>query len=106
MWSASLTRPVGVLITLMEPATPQVNAPALEDHPRAPVPRASEFAACSLSPAAQGLTPTLPTPSSTPSTPQPTGTPAPTPTAGVVRTSVSSGNAVTVYGWPLSTETI
>ena len=62
MWSASLTRPVGVLITLMEPATPQANAPALEDHPRAPVPRASECAACSPWLVGAGLTPTLPTP--------------------------------------------
>ena len=62
MWSASLTRPVGVLITLMEPATPQANAPALEDHPREAVPRASECAACSPLPVGAGLTPTLPTP--------------------------------------------
>ena len=96
MLSASLTPPVGVLMDLMEPATLQKNVPAKEDHPREVVPQDLECAACSHSPAAQGLTPTPPTPSSTPSPPQTTGTPALTPTAGVVRTSVSSGNAVTV----------
>ena len=93
-------------MTSMEPATRPRSAAPWEDRPPAPVQRASECAACSLSPAAQGLTPTPPTPSLIPSPPQTTGTPAPTPTAGVVRTSASSGNAVTVYGWPLSTETI
>ena len=86
----------GVPTISMELATRPRSAAPWEDPPRAPVPRASEFAASSHSPAAQGLTPTLPTPSSTPSTPQPTGIPAHTPTAGVVRTSVSSGQAVTV----------
>ena len=62
MWSASLTRPVGVLITLMEPATPQRNVPASEDHPREAVPRASECAACSPWPVEAEPAQTLPTP--------------------------------------------
>ena len=62
MLSASLTPPVGVLMDLMEPATPQKNVPAKEDHPREVVPLASEYAACSPWPVGAGLAPTLPTP--------------------------------------------
>ena len=91
MWSASLTRPVGVLITLMEPATPQRNAQALEDHPLGAVPQDLECAACSPWPVGVEPAPTLRTPRSTPSPPRMTGTPAPTLTARLAMTSVSSG---------------
>ena len=91
MLSASLTPPVGVLMDLMEPATPQRNVPASEDHPRGAVPQDLEYAACSPWPVGVEPAPTLPTPRSTPSPPRMTGTPAPTPTARIAMTSVSSG---------------
>ena len=62
MLSASLTPPVGVLMDLMEPATPQKNVPAKEDHPREVVPQDLEYAACSPWPVGAGLAQTLPTP--------------------------------------------
>ena len=73
----------------MELATLPRSAPVSGEHPRDPVPQASESAVSSTSLAVEPPALTIPTPPSPPSPPPLTQTPAPTPTARTVRMSTS-----------------